>query len=88
MTFLKQLIVFQALTLEWSLLFSLDKKGVELCKIINYKDGITNEALRPLLETGSDVFIRNNNSVNIYKKVKNLNEDTYSKKVSSQKPLV
>lgn len=42
---------------------------------------------RPLLEVGNDIFIRYNEAISIYKKVKKHNENPFNKIVSSRKPF-
>jgi len=42
---------------------------------------------RPLLEDGNDIFIRYNEAIGIYRKVKKHREDSFSKIVSSRKPF-
>ena len=42
---------------------------------------------RPLLESGSDVFIRFNESITIYKKVQSKKEESFKEMVSAQKPF-
>jgi len=42
---------------------------------------------RSLLEKGNDIFIRYNEAINIYRKVKELNEKPFNKFVSSRKPF-
>lgn len=57
------------------------------CTINTHKDGrIVSSSLRPLLEDGSDVFIRNNELVSIFRKVKSYGETSFSTIVSSMKP--
>ena len=67
--------------------FLWDKKGVELCKVVNYKDGLSNTSYRKLLENDSKIFIRHNDSINILRKVADKKEDTYSSTVSPRKPF-
>ena len=45
------------------------------------------ETNRTMLEDGCDIFIRNNELVSIYRKVKNFNEESFSLHVSPQKPF-
>ena len=42
---------------------------------------------RPLLEEGNDIFIRYNEAISIYRKVRKNGEDTFNKIVSSRKPF-
>jgi len=55
------------------------------CKISTYTDGLESIEIRPLLEKGSDVFIRYNQAVPIYKKVEH--KESFSDIVSSRKPF-
>lgn len=58
------------------------------CKIITYKSGNKGKAVeRPLLEKGSDVFIRYNEAINILRKVQALGEVSFAKYVNSRKPF-
>ena len=52
----------------------------------NGNQGMT-ETDRTMLEDGCDIFIRNNELVSIYKKVKKFNEESFSLYVSPQKPF-
>ena len=47
---------------------------------------ITSSAIRPLLEENCDVFIRYNEAISIFRKVKNFKENPFSEIVSSMKP--
>jgi site-specific DNA-methyltransferase (adenine-specific) len=67
-------------------LWDRDNKG--LCKIFTHSEGkIVSEKERPLLEQGADVFIRHNEAISIFHKVKSKNEESFSKIVSSRKPF-
>lgn len=58
------------------------------CKIINHVKDKENIMLRPLLEKGSDVFIRYNEAISILRKVcKNGMATTFENIVSSRKPF-
>ena len=57
------------------------------CKVINHKNGVSNSMTRPLLEKGSDTFIRYNAAVPILQKVKDLKEKTMDELVSSRLPF-
>ena len=62
-------------------------KTSQLCNVINdYGNGDLNECSRRLNETNSDVFIRNNRLVSIYRKVSSRMEVSFSSIVSSMKP--
>jgi hypothetical protein len=58
------------------------------CNVINYKGGkIMSTKLRPLLEPDTRVFIRYNEAIQILRKVKKLNEETFDQIVSPRKPF-
>lgn len=58
------------------------------CKIISHKNGnIVSEDTRPLLEENTNVFIRHNELVSIYRKVSLLNEGSFSQIISPRKPF-
>ena len=57
------------------------------CKVVNHKDGLTNELTRPLREQGTEFFIRYNKAVTIFNKVRSLKENTMVQKVSSRLPF-
>ena len=58
------------------------------CTINTYERGkITSTATRPMLENGCDIFIRNNNLVAIYKKVREKGETSFMSIVSSMRPF-
>ena len=58
------------------------------CLIVTHeKDLITSEMKRPLKEDGLDIFIRYNKAVHILRKVKKLQEKSFSSIVSSAKPF-
>ena len=62
-------------------------KTSSLCTIINdYGNDGVNECQRPLIEKDCDVFIRNNNLISIYRKVRSKKERSFSEIVSSMKP--
>ncbi|WP_337867161.1 Eco57I restriction-modification methylase domain-containing protein [Meiothermus sp.] len=66
-------------------LWDRDNKG--LCKITNIVEGNSSTLQRPLLEDGCDTFIRYNEAIQIFRKVRAFEEDSFSKLVSSQKPF-
>ena len=67
-------------------LWNRDNKG--LCKVVTHRDGtVESEMVRPLLEKGLDVFIRHNQAIEIIKKVRKHNENSFSSIVSSRKPF-
>jgi site-specific DNA-methyltransferase (adenine-specific) len=58
------------------------------CNITNHKAGVVGETVsRPLLEDGLDIFIRYNEAISIYHKVKKFKEESFNKIVSSRKPF-
>lgn len=58
------------------------------CEINTHENGkITSTQIRPLLEKGTDVFIRFNQAITILKKVQSFNEDSFSKIVSANDPF-
>jgi site-specific DNA-methyltransferase (adenine-specific) len=68
--------------------FLLDKEHNKDCKIFNYKNGeVISSSVRPLLEPKSHVFIRYNEAIQIYRKVKAFGEKTIDESVSAQKPF-
>jgi len=67
-------------------LWDRDKRGN--CKVVTHRGATMNNALeRPLLEDGSDVFIRYNEAIEIFHKVKKFNEESFDNLVSSSKPF-
>lgn len=68
--------------------FLWDKTHKGYCKITNYKNGVASKTVeRPLLEKGSDIFVRYNDAISILHKVQKLKEESFSKFVSSRKPF-
>lgn len=67
--------------------FLWDKENVGLCKVSTIRGDNKSFALRPLLEKGSDIFIRYNESIPILHKVQNYKEKSFAQLVSSQKPF-
>jgi len=67
-------------------LWNRDNEGK--CKVITHKQGkIISEALRPFKEEGSNVFIRYNEAVPIFKKVNSFKEKTFDVFVSTRQPF-
>ncbi len=67
-------------------LWERDNSG--LCEVYSYDEGkLVSKSLRPLLEKGSDTFIRYNEPIPILRKVLSFNEPSFSDLVSSQKPF-
>ena len=57
-------------------------------RIVSYENGeVISEMIRPLKEEGADVFIRDNQAISIYHKVRNFNEKSFSEFVSVQTPF-
>ncbi len=66
--------------------FLWDKAHKGDCKVTMHKAGIVGETVkRPLLEKGSDVFIRYNEAISILKKVQKFKEAPFSKLVSAHR---
>lgn len=58
------------------------------CKVTTHKSGTVGNAVeRPLLEKGSEVFIRYNEAISILQKVRKFKESSFSEVVSSRKPF-
>lgn len=66
-------------------LWEKDKKGN--CEIKTIRNGNVSQLTRPLLERDNDIFIRYNEAISIYQKVKKLDESSFGKIVSTQKPF-
>lgn len=66
-------------------LWSRDYKGN--CSITTIYKGAKSTAIRPLLESGAHTFIRYNESIPIFHKVRLKTKDTFDKYVSSRKPF-
>ena len=66
-------------------LWDRDNKGA--CIIETIRGDYISALTRPLLEPGSDVFIRYNESISIYNKVQSKNEVPFKELVSTQKPF-
>ena len=68
--------------------FLWDKSHSGNCKITTHKNGNVGEPVsRPLLEDGSEVFIRYNEAISILHKVKKYKEMSFSTIVSPRKPF-
>ncbi|MBQ9474230.1 MAG: Eco57I restriction-modification methylase domain-containing protein [Bacteroidales bacterium] len=68
--------------------FLWDRDNQGDCTIITHQNGEIGEPVtRPLLEKGSDVFIRYNEAISILHKVISWNEPTLAEKVSSRQPF-
>jgi site-specific DNA-methyltransferase (adenine-specific) len=58
------------------------------CEITTHKSGVAGiKVKRPLLEKGSNVFVRYNEAISILRKVQSFNEDSFQNLVSSRKPF-
>lgn len=57
------------------------------CTVYNHHNGIVDVSTRPLLEDGSETFIRYNQAISILRKVKKFNEPTMDQCVSSRLPF-
>ena len=58
------------------------------CHVVSYEKGeIISEMTRPLKEDDADIFIRDNQAISIYHKVKKINEKSFSEIVSVQTPF-
>ena len=66
-------------------MWSRDNSG--LCHVRTVENGNFSESDRFLKEDGVDAFIRRNEGVSIYHKVRAFNEPSMSQIVSSQKPF-
>lgn len=67
--------------------FLWDRDNEGLCKVSTLRGDDRSTAIRPLLEKGSDIFIRYNESIPILHRVQQFNEKSFSSLVSSQKPF-
>lgn len=67
--------------------FLRDKNYNGDCTIKTIRGGIQSTMIRPLIEKGSDVFIRYNEAISILRKVIKFNENSFSEMVSTQKPF-
>ena len=67
-------------------LWNRDNRGK--CEINTHENGeICSTKTRPLLEINTDVFIRYNHAISIYKKVKEKNENSFNNIISTRKPF-
>ena len=58
------------------------------CSVTTIKDGkIESKMVRPMKESGCDIFIRYNEGISILRKVRAFNEDSYCKLISSTNPF-
>jgi site-specific DNA-methyltransferase (adenine-specific) len=67
-------------------LWDRDNKGD--CNVTEIRGNkVITQMNRPLIESGTDVFIRYNDAISILRKVRILKEDSFSEQVSSRKPF-
>ena len=58
------------------------------CRIVSYEKGeVTSEMIRALKEVGTDIFIRDNQAISIYHKVRDFKEKSFNEFVSVQTPF-
>ena len=57
------------------------------CKVVTIRNQIRSELIRPLLEDECETFIRYNEAIGIYHKVRERNENSFMEIVSSSKPF-
>lgn len=58
------------------------------CAVTTHKSGLAgNTVVRPLLEKGSEIFIRYNEAISILRKVQKFKEESFQQIVSSRKPF-
>lgn len=59
----------------------------EQCLVVNHQEGKTNKVMRPLLEPGLEIFIRENQAVSIISKVKAFEEESFEELVTAADPF-
>ena len=68
--------------------FLWDRDNSGMCQITTFKDGkVLSQSIRPFKEPGSDIFIRYNEMVSVFKKVQRFNESSFSDLVSPRQPF-
>lgn len=67
--------------------FLWDRDNPGLCEVKTLRGQTESVMVRPLIEKGSDIFIRYNESIEIMRKVLSKKEESFSQQVSSQKPF-
>ncbi len=67
--------------------FHWDRDHAGDCKVISHVGNSSSTQTRPLLEPGEDIFIRNNEGIPIYHKVKADNTRSFTNLVSPQNPF-
>jgi site-specific DNA-methyltransferase (adenine-specific) len=67
--------------------FKWERDNLGLCTIYNHAKGRISISERPLLEPGTDIFIRYNEALKIFHKVRRLNESSMKNIVSQRNPF-
>jgi len=67
--------------------FLWDRDNLGDCEVKNSRGGQESTMIRPLLERGSDIFVRYNESIGILRKVLLLKESSFNDLISTQKPF-
>lgn len=67
--------------------FLWERERRSICEITTVRNGVRSNMERPLLEQGSDAFIRFNEAVSILRKVQSAGEKPFSSLISSRKPF-
>lgn len=67
--------------------FLWEKEAKRDCEITTIRSGDKSVLTRPLIEKGSDIFIRFNEAISIYRKISLKKEESFSKLISSRKPF-
>lgn len=67
--------------------FLWERDRERICEITTIRSGEKSIMERPLLEVDNDSFIRFNEAVSIYRKIKSLKEQSFNKYISSRKPF-
>ena len=67
--------------------FLWDRDNPGLCEVTTIRGDSISKMERPLREKGSEIFIRFNEAIDIYRKVKSQNEDSIIGQISSRKPF-
>jgi len=67
--------------------FLWDRDGPGLCEVKTKRGDTESVMIRPLVEEGSDIFIRYNESIPIMRKVLSRREKPFSRHVSTEKPF-
>ena len=67
--------------------FLWERDREKICEITTIRSGEKSTMERPLLEIDNDSFIRFNEAISIYRKIKSLKEERFNKHISSRKPF-